>query len=1068
MRCYFTRIFVLLVLLPFFAVTGTAQVEIMQINNYGIREGLPEREVRDVKKTKDGLLWFTSAAGLTRFDGYRFVNLNGAERINPEAGEIKGKGLTAIDRYDNLYIQPIFEFDFFEVFNTKQLNGKTYTLRNNSELDGEFSDLFAAEHTAAYLLTYTESEFIVYKCNEKGVPAKQFSFPADLLLCADRDHQITASADGRVFIYNSCTRQILCFDAGKKTAEINLTAPAVRLKPKAEFVIFYADRNERIWLSDYGTKSLIKTDFDLKKTEKVDLFFPTDYVNKVWEDRAGSLIFGQSSRNYVDRLFLYNKQNKVVDLAKILEVEKRRINLQGNDFTRKINLASSGGFYEFFFAFSRKNIKIDNYLARNIEPGQFGAVMRGFAEDSSGNIYASTEADAGSFYKIAPNTRELIKIPRLDNAGNIHEYVSCATNWILREEKLYGCSCEEDYMGNLEVYDLEKKKWKQYPVPVDYAYPRYILEKSENEFWLFCNNFKTKGHTVLIFDIRTEAFTEIPVDIDFAKQKGNAYSYAAHGENGVIWLGTYRNLIKFTPADTTFRVIEPADGVDFLVSGIYPRKDELLLTAYGKGVLVYDISADKFLPWHYHTKKENEPKIPVFLSDKNAASILPVDENRWFVGTDNGLNLVNLEQQTTRIFDRRQGLGNDEFNRMSAFQASDGKFYFGGINGFDAFYIDDILQPESISSPVITRFFYLDKNSTEDKNRYTTDYTKKLVLPASHLYFGFDFTLPEFDNVENNRYKLYLEGIDKDFGAFTNVPTVRYNKLPAGEYTLHLKGYDARGNESEVMSVPIVAEAPFYFRPWFVIGTLAAVLLLTFLITNYFLRQKVNRQIDEKRQQERIAKKFTELELEALRAQLNPHFVFNALGAIQHFIGQHDPVRAKEYLADFAKLMRMFLESSKKQFALLSEELDLIKFYVRLEEMRFGEKFRTEYVIDESLDLYATEIPTSLMQPFVENAINHGLFNRGTGGILKIVVNEIDEETIEIRIIDNGIGRKQARKMRKNSLKKHKSRATQILKERIQMLNSLGDFVIEVKEQDAFPGAENCGTEIILRLRERE
>lgn len=1064
----FTKIFSTLVLWSVLLTCARAQVEIVQSNNYGIREGLPEREIRDVQQTSDGLLWFTSAAGLTRFDGYRFVNLNENNLLPDNQSVLKAKGLTMIDRHDNLYIQPIFEFDFFEVFNTKKFSGRSFPLREASPFAGEYADIFAEKNVSAHLLSYTDSEFHIYRFDADDTPALYFSYATELR-CDKGNHQITAAADGTIYLLDGCAGKIIAFKNKNIITEIKLPAEFGNTKYAEEPVIFYADSKGRIWLSDFDSQNLYVTDKNLRQIRKTDFLPESQYVNRLWEDRRGNLIFAQSSRNYTAQLFLYDTQEKVTDLSQILEKEKRRISLQSRNFARKINLVSSGGYYEFFFADAKKNTRVDNYLTRNVEPGQFGAVMRGFAEDEAGNIYASTESDAGSFYKIDAVTKELIKIPRLDNDGRVHKYVSCATNWLLRDKKLYGVSCEENYDGNLEVYDLQTETWRQYALPEAQVYPRYILPKGEDEFWLFCNNFKTKMHAVYVFNRTAETFSEIPVTLPETQQKGNAYSYAAHGKDGEIWLGTFRNLIKFTPADTTFRAVEPTDGKTFLVAGIYPADDVLLIAAYDKGVIVYDINADKFSKWHYNTESENDAKIPVFLSDKNAASILKVDENRWFVGTDNGLNLVDLAEQTTLIFNRRQGFGNYEFNRMSAFRASDGKFYFGGINGFDAFYLEDVLRPDTISRPVVTRFYYLAKNATEEKTVYhAVRENAPLRLPSSHLYFGFDFTLPEFDNTENNRYKLYLEGIDKDFGAFTNVPTVRYNKLPAGEYTLHLKSYDARGNESPVLSVPIVAEAPLYLRPWFVLTILAVGLLGVYLVSNYLLRKRVAQQLSEKRAQERIAKKFTELELEALRAQLNPHFVFNALGAIQHFIGQHDPQRAKAYLADFAKLMRMFLESSKKQFVSLSEELDLIKFYVRLEEMRFGEKFRTEYEIDENLDLFATEIPTSLMQPFVENAVNHGLFNRGTGGILKIAVREIEETLIEIRIIDNGIGRAKSKELSKRSLKKHKSRATEILRERIQMLNSLGDFEIEVTEQDAFPGAEYCGTEIMVLLRERE
>ena len=152
---------------------------------------------------------------------------------------------------------------------------------------------------------------------------------------------------------------------------------------------------------------------------------------------------------------------------------------------------------------------------------------------------------------------------------------------------------------------------------------------------------------------------------------------------------------------------------------------------------------------------------------------------------------------------------------------------------------------------------------------------------------------------------------------------------------------------------------------------------------------------------------------------MNPHFIFNALGSIQYFIQTYDTVKADEFLSNFAMLMRSILESSKSKYISLSEEIKLIELYVGLEKIRFENLFDYQIAIDDNLDL-ESKVPPMIIQPFVENAINHGLYHlKGRKGLLNLTFDAINNNELKISISDNGIGRKAAAKLRN---KNHKSR----------------------------------------------
>ncbi len=195
-------------------------------------------------------------------------------------------------------------------------------------------------------------------------------------------------------------------------------------------------------------------------------------------------------------------------------------------------------------------------------------------------------------------------------------------------------------------------------------------------------------------------------------------------------------------------------------------------------------------------------------------------------------------------------------------------------------------------------------------------------------------------------------------------------------------------------------------------------------------------------QKGKLLKSIQKSELRTLRSQINPHFVFNSLNSIKSFILTHRPQEAAEYLTDFSALMRSILQHSKEQLITLKDELETANLYVKLEKLRFEDGFDYVFEYDESIDNEEVMIPPMLLQPYIENAIKHGLMNKDGGRSLSLKVVLIDK--IFISIEDNGVGRQEAAKTNKNSIK-YKSMGMDINKERIRLLELTNDLKIEIK-----------------------
>lgn len=206
------------------------------------------------------------------------------------------------------------------------------------------------------------------------------------------------------------------------------------------------------------------------------------------------------------------------------------------------------------------------------------------------------------------------------------------------------------------------------------------------------------------------------------------------------------------------------------------------------------------------------------------------------------------------------------------------------------------------------------------------------------------------------------------------------------------------------------------------------------------------------------------LQLKSLRAQMNPHFIFNALTSINNFIAKQDDRSANKYLSDFSRLMRMVLQNSEKEFVSLEEEVELLSLYLKLEHARFGDQFEYAIEVSEKIDLPDVRIPPMLLQPFVENAVWHGLRYKATKGQLSISIKPAESESYTIQIRDNGIGRARSQALKTKHQTQYKSTGLENIDGRISLINSLRDTSYKLAIEDASPNAEDAGTLVTLTL----
>ncbi len=237
-----------------------------------------------------------------------------------------------------------------------------------------------------------------------------------------------------------------------------------------------------------------------------------------------------------------------------------------------------------------------------------------------------------------------------------------------------------------------------------------------------------------------------------------------------------------------------------------------------------------------------------------------------------------------------------------------------------------------------------------------------------------------------------------------------------------------------------------------IIYSLILGLVLTGLAAFFFYRSN---------RQQKLANNL--LALKSLRSQMNPHFIFNALNSVNNFIAKSDERSANRYLSEFSTLMRAVLENSEEDFIPLAKELELLELYTKLEHSRFPDKFDYEIDLDKNIDVEAYWIPPMLLQPYIENAIWHGLRYKKEKGYLHIALNQKNPDTVEIEIVDNGIGRKKSAELKTRNQKKQKSKGMGNIKKRIAILNDMYKDKVDVSISDL--ETDGAGTKVVFTLK---
>lgn len=453
------------------------------------------------------------------------------------------------------------------------------------------------------------------------------------------------------------------------------------------------------------------------------------------------------------------------------------------------------------------------------------------------------------------------------------------------------------------------------------------------------------------------------------------------------------------------------------------------------------------------------------LSDNNVEKVEILNNyllhDIWFEGdtvlwaaTNEGLVQFHRTQKANDYaYSRKLTLANGLLTNEVTVVTSDANYlYVGTSKGYN------VVNKKKLSKPQIGHLVQLTSISSKGE-KFGLQQEYQLAPDHNAIDFSYVYVSPKSEGHINYQYK--LDGIDNEWHE-TRKTSVSYPFLPAGNYVFHLRAQDINGVSSEnEVELKIWVGQYWWQTNWFKLGSIT--MLIAIVIA--FYRIRMHRLKQREKEQTVLNTRMAELKLKALQSQMDPHFVFNVLNGVQDSYMNNNVAEANKYLTDFAKLMRLFLDASDKKYISLNKEIKLLTYYIELERMRLGDKFDYKFKIDDNIETDEVSIPSMLLQPIIENAIKHGFKHKEGQGELIIEINQGKNEELLIAVEDNGIGREKAELIKKRRKDAHLSRASNIIEERIGIINNSEEGNIDLKYIDIMDtGRTGTRVELIINL----
>lgn len=1020
-----------------------SQSSSLSFKKFTTKDGLPHDVGFDILEASNGYLWIGTDDGLTRFDGFEFKNFN-------EKDGLKNPFVIALaENHDGSLLAGTNGGGLHSMYpNGDSLN---YIVSSYNE-------------KVINVITFPDGEILL----DVGlVGSSRFIYKTS-----------DTSSFSRIWWFLDEDQPWFIFDQTGVTSKnrrqfyLNQTDTGLYLVPfkkqqKQQFQVFSHCKtsNNKIWLStNYGffefpindfsslKSELIETEYEVGKVKKLPVFafpkkdetIPDEAFYSMVEDNKGNLWLGgngkivcRSSNDH--QLTTYTKnlpKENILRLAvkddgsiffatglKIIAGQKNDLyhyNTNNNKITRLnelLDLKSSISMLEvdqrdnFWFTTHGDGLycifstKIENY---SVSDGLSNSNVLDILQTKDGRIWAGTQSGLNIFKNNRWHSNQWLQSADFThglqtNGTQVFSSISDFNKKINKRLKIVSLF-EKD--PPKIIYDHQGQEYSI----IDYRNlweNRKRMNLGRHEVW--DSQFQSVEE---VLESPLIKFSGLFSRFSKAHKKAN---FAVNGDS--LLIGVHSEGLYFFHEDSVSLLNEKEGLLD-------TRINDLKLDDQGRIWLATEGGI-------YLLKKNTLTKYGVkegLLTNKCRALFFDHKGVLW-VATPKGLHYWGKEN--FKVINSSQGLIDD--NVHCIFEDDEHKLWVGTSQGISVFENDTQLFSEQAPVLVLEKIVLdgeridLEKSwNIQSKSQMSIHYTCIAFLAPENISF---------------QYRLN----PNESWTFTKNRSITLRNLVEDEYLFEIRAKKLNSEWTSPIQFAFTVHPPWWqSKVFWIFAGLIGGLIISFLIL------KLRRFIKKKEALEaKIKSELAGLELKALRAQMNPHFIFNALNAIMHFILNEDKIQANLYLSKFARLMRMYLDASKSSYITLADELELLQLYTELELLRFKDKFEFQLNIDQNISPDLIDLPSMLIQPFVENAINHGLAYKKERGklLLEISMDKYKNELVCI-IEDDGIGRNESAKIREKSSKNHKSHGTRIIEERLNILNNKEHHLVDIQTID--------------------
>ena len=950
------------------------------IKNYTIHEGLPTNKIIHACQDSDGFIWFTTYAGVVRFDGKNFVHFSMDDGLSDN--------MVFRIKEDNTgrlwFMNRNGTVNFYQ--NNTIYNENNTSFLNSLKSDFYIIDFFQDEDSTLYFYNNVSEVFVVK--NDEFVDYRNFGF--------NNPNYI-----GGLQYFNKSLGNNFSLWTSQGIFQISDIDDSlqIHLQPVSTEKVFPLSKNECISLDRQG---FIHLHNNTNLVKKNIVQSETKHVNTINFDQEGLIWVG----TYDKGVYCYRDDSLLLNLE-IKQIQNILIDNENNIWIT----SDESGIYKI-------NRSILDYYFINSD-SFLGKGLKDLAPAKNQNMLATN----GSFLFIIHNKKSY-PVKQKINCDILNNIYQLKNNTVITNgpgTNMFLIENVEININNNSVTHGSYIEWFNYRIK------DITVDSNEDFIFSFLNDD-------ILFLERTDGKYLYYVG-NLNKGRINSIFYTNKNElvvntteNYKIVLDSLKKNKLVTIPNETFELLNGK----IISSHLKIDSDNELFNVQDKNI--YLLNNQVF----YEITKEIRSQIDYRIIDMAYAdSTLFFFTAKTLYYISNPCKIINNKPiKLNRL--------NIEFNNINDIICQDNTLHIASDDGLTYIPIEDCVDA-MIQSPKS----YFNKVFLDD---IEYDFSSNMVELKNNNRLSIEFASLNFSSFPSN-YSYMLEGIENNWIQGDETRVVYLNLSP-GNYTFKLRSRKNTEEYGKTIELPIIVHPTFFQRT----ATKIILILLSLTIISLIILLIYKNQIRKKETESQL----TTLEHKALQSMMNPHFIFNSLGSIQRYLLQNKAVEASTYLSQFARLIRQNMNSLRSNFISVEDEIERLRNYIELEKFRMDNKFDFIIEVDNNLDGDEIGIPSMIVQPFIENAIWHGVSTLPVKGKIKVSFNCKDEKSITIIIEDNGVGINKTEAFSKSG--HNLNMGVSITERRLNLIGQKIGTNAGITYEELIPGTKYPGTKVILTV----